>query len=80
MIIAFSIARLGPVFLCDWCRRGMDESASTTRHRLPHRGERNHQGLGNRLITPLKAESEMSVMILRRERLSGTLNYYREAA
>ena len=45
-------------------------------------GERNHQGLGNRLIGPLVANTNSGKGIIRRrERLGGVLNYYyREAA
>ena len=39
--------------------------------------ERNHQGLGNRLLTPLPAnDNDASAPIRRRERLGGLLNYY----
>ena len=40
--------------------------------------ERNHQGLGNRLIVPIEETAET---VQRRQRLGGMLNYYyREAA
>src|SRR5262245_25390926 len=43
--------------------------------------ERNHQGLGNRLILPDSAHLRTTGKIQRRERLGGMLNYYyREAA
>jgi transposase InsO family protein len=43
--------------------------------------ERNHQGLGNRLILPDSAHVGTTGKIQRRERLGGMLNYYyREAA
>ena len=43
--------------------------------------ERNHQGLGNRLITPMTAPTEPGAAVERRQRLGGLLNYYyREAA
>jgi putative transposase len=43
--------------------------------------ERNHQGLGNRLILPASAHVGTTGEIRRRERLGGMLNYYyREAA
>lgn len=47
-----------------------------------YHGERNHQGLGNRLIEPLVANTNSGKdVIRRRERLGGVLNYYyREAA
>ena len=43
--------------------------------------ERNHQGLGNELLTSLPANSNTGGSIQCRERLGGILNYYyREAA
>jgi transposase InsO family protein len=47
-----------------------------------YHGERNHQGLGNRLIEPLVANTNLGEgRVRRRERLGGVLNYYyREAA
>jgi len=43
--------------------------------------ERNHQGIGNRLILPLKTPAKTTGTIQSRERLGGMLNYYyREAA
>ena len=43
--------------------------------------ERNHQGLGNRLITPRSSHLLETGEIRRRQRLGGMLNYYyREAA
>ena len=43
--------------------------------------ERNHQGVGNRLLEPLAMVSSNDETIHRRERLGGMLNYYcREAA
>jgi len=43
--------------------------------------ERNHQGIGNRLITPITTPPPATGTIQRRERLGGMLNYYcREAA
>jgi len=42
---------------------------------------RNHQGLGNRLITPEEPRISGSGAIRRRQRLGGMLNYYyRQAA
>jgi putative transposase len=38
--------------------------------------ERNHQGLGNRLIVPPSAERKRTGAIQRRQRLGGMLNYY----
>src|SRR5438093_10573617 len=43
--------------------------------------ERNHQGLGNRLIVPIEATGETAETVQRRQPLGGMLNYYyREAA
>ena len=42
--------------------------------------ERNHQGLGNRLIMPEKDLSGTSGKLRRRERLGGMLNYYHRTA
>jgi transposase InsO family protein len=42
--------------------------------------ERNHQGLGNRLITPEACQSVHRGPIQRRQRLGGMLNYYHRAA
>ncbi len=43
--------------------------------------ERNHQGVGNRLLEPLATVSSINEPIQCRERLGGMLNYYyREAA
>jgi len=42
--------------------------------------ERNHQGLGNRLITPEACLSVHRGPIQRRQRLGGMLNYYHRAA
>jgi len=38
--------------------------------------ERNHQGLDNELITPLKSECDPNSEVKRRSRLGGMLNYY----
>jgi transposase InsO family protein len=46
-----------------------------------YHGERNHQGLGNRLIIPDENHARDAGAIRRRERLGGMLNYYyRQAA
>jgi len=42
--------------------------------------ERNHQGLGNRLIIPDDGAGARGGAVLRRERLGGMLNYYYRAA
>ncbi len=41
-----------------------------------YHGERNHQGLGNRIISPDEAHLAACGPILRRQRLGGMLNYY----
>jgi transposase InsO family protein len=45
-----------------------------------HHGERNHQGLGNRLISPEPGHLGSSGEVQRRQRLGGMLNYYYRAA
>jgi len=53
----------------------------TTRFRLPIHGERNHQDLGNRLITPEAAVGNREGDVKCRERLGGMRSYsYRGAA
>ena len=48
---------------------------------IHYHSERNHQGVGNRLLEPLAMVSSINKPIQRRERLGGMLNfYYREAA
>ena len=48
---------------------------------IHYHSERNHQGVGNRLMEPLATVSSINEPIQRRERLGGMLNfYYREAA
>jgi putative transposase len=48
---------------------------------IHYHAERNHQGLGNELLTPLPANSNAGGPIQCRERLGGVLKYYhREAA
>ena len=42
--------------------------------------ERNHQGLNNRLITPMQQAVNTKGRIERRERLGGLLNYYYRVA
>ena len=46
--------------------------------------ERNHQGLDNRLITPIivpaNDNADLAALIERRERLGGLLSYYYRAA
>jgi transposase InsO family protein len=47
---------------------------------LHYHGERNHQGLGNRLIMPDEQPTGHDGAVLRRQRLGGMLNYYYRAA
>ena len=48
---------------------------------IHYHSERNHQGVGNRLLEPLTTVSSANEPIHCRERLGGMLNfYYREAA
>jgi putative transposase len=48
---------------------------------IHYHSERNHQGLGNELLTPLPANTDGAGSVYCRERLGGVLNYYyREAA
>ena len=57
-----------------WLRTGIREFV------FHYHGERNHQGLGNRLIVHDASQAGHSGAVLRRERLGGTLNYYYRAA
>lgn len=45
-----------------------------------YHGERNHQGLGNRLLQPLCAVDELHASVKRRRRLGGMLSYYHHQA
>jgi putative transposase len=45
-----------------------------------YRVERNHQGLGNKLIEPSNDNSAMTGRVLRRKRIGGTLNFYHRTA
>ena len=47
---------------------------------LHYHGERNHQGLGNKLIMPDECQAGHHGAVLSRERLGGMLNYYYRAA
>ena len=60
----------------DSLRKGMREFMAHY-----HR-ERNHQGLGNRLIMPDRVSTDPDARVVRRKRLGGMLNYYyyRDAA
>ena len=60
---------------------GEDALWSGIRQFLDHyHFERNHQGLENRLIFPMKGHVNREGRIERRERLGGLLNYYYRAA
>ena len=60
---------------------GEDSLRNSIRQFLDHyHQERNHQGLGNRLIIPMKAPANTEGRIERRARLGGLLNYYYRAA
>src|SRR5215471_4411409 len=60
---------------------GEDSLRNSIRQFLDHyHQERNHQGLGNRLIIPMKATVNTDGRIERRARLGGLLNYYYRAA
>ena len=41
-----------------------------------YRGERNHQGLGDRLLMPIEHIGSQSTSVRKHERLGGLLNYY----
>ena len=49
---------------------------AVTEYVVHYHTERNHQGLGNELITPLPASANDAGPIVSRERLGGILNYY----
>src|SRR3954465_5885331 len=52
-----------------------------TQYLTHYHGERNHQGLENRLLMPCRTIGEAHASVKRRERLGGMLSYYhREAA
>ena len=58
----------------DSLRKGIDEFV------LHYHGERNHQGLGNRLIVPDACPAGHGGAVMHRERLGGRLNFYYRAA
>jgi len=45
-----------------------------------YHAERNHQGIGNRLISPSAVELPEKGPVSRRQRLGGMLNYYERLA
>jgi len=51
-----------------------------TEYLTHYHGERNHQGLENRLLKPLDVPGELHAPVKRRERLGGMLSYYHRAA
>jgi transposase InsO family protein len=52
-----------------------------TQYLAHYHHERNHQGLGNRLLVPSRVRVELDIPLKRRERLGGMLSYYhREVA
>ena len=53
---------------------------AVTEYVVHYHTERNHQGIGNELITPLPASANDAGPIVSRERLGGILNYYYRAA
>ena len=53
---------------------------AVTEYVVHYHTERNHQGLGNELLTPLLASANDAGPIVSRERLGGILNYYCRAA
>ena len=61
---------------------GEDSLRNAIREFIAHyHGEINHQGLGNRLITPVEVIGAKTRTVRRRQRLGGMLNYYyRDAA
>ena len=60
---------------------GEDALRNSIREFLDHfHQERNHQGLGNRLIIPINATVNSKGRIERRKRLGGLMNYYYRAA
>jgi hypothetical protein len=69
------------------CRYAMTSSCwaslqhAATQYLTHYHGERNHQGLEDRLLKPYRTVGEVHAPVKRRERLGGMLNYYhREAA
>jgi putative transposase len=59
---------------------GEDSLRNATREFVAHyHSERNHQGLGNRLIVPIEIIAEKTGPVRRRQRLGGMLNYKRSS-
>ena len=61
---------------------GEDALKTAVREYIAHyNAERNHQGLGNHLIVPMKSSGQATGPVQRKQRLGGTLAfYYRDAA
>jgi transposase InsO family protein len=61
---------------------GEDSLRTAVREYVAHyHTERNHQGLGNRLIIPMRTANQTKGTVHCNHRLGGTLNYYyRDAA
>lgn len=53
---------------------------AVTQYLLHYHSERNHQGLGNRLLMPARLIGEARARVTRRERLGGMLSYYHNEA
>jgi putative transposase len=53
---------------------------ATREHAVHYHGERNHQGIGDRLIEPDGREASASGSIECAQRLGGTLRFYHRAA
>jgi len=52
-----------------------------TQYMAHYHGERNHQGVGNRLLRPIATNRDINTSVRQRERLGGMLSYYyRQAA
>src|SRR3984893_3649221 len=51
-----------------------------TQYMAHYHCERNHQGLGNRLLQPLSGVDDLHGTVKRRERLGGMLSYYHRHA
>jgi putative transposase len=60
---------------------GEDSLRNAVRQFVEHyHMERNHQGVGNELIVPIKTTQETAGPVQRRQRLGGLLNYYHRQA
>jgi transposase InsO family protein len=60
---------------------GEDSLRTAVREYVAHyHTERNHQGLGNRLIIPMRTANQTKGAVHCNHRLGGTLNYYYRGA